>query len=59
VNFFLADGAEAGQEVLHVHLLILPRFENEGFGLRFGPDYGKRSTRPELEAAQIKATMKV
>ena len=48
VNFFLADGKAAGQEVLHVHLHVLPRFQGDGFGLRFGPDYVERS-RAELE----------
>jgi len=34
INFFLADGAVAGQEVWHVHLHVLPRFTDDGFGLR-------------------------
>jgi histidine triad (HIT) family protein len=34
VNFHLADGAVAGQEVFHVHLHVIPRFEGDGFGLR-------------------------
>ncbi len=50
VNFFLADGAAAGQEVFHVHLHVFPRYTNDGFGLRFGPEYGHRPTRAELEA---------
>jgi len=56
VNFFLADGAVAGQEVFHVHLHVFPRFEDDGFGLRFGPDYGKKAVRPELDriAANIR-----
>ena len=54
VNFFLADGAAAGQEVFHVHLHVLPRFQGDGFGLRFGPNHVERS-RAELEqsAGQI------
>jgi histidine triad (HIT) family protein len=48
VNFFLADGAAAGQEVFHVHLHVLPRFQGDGFGLRFGPNHVERS-RAELE----------
>jgi histidine triad (HIT) family protein len=48
VNFFLADGEAAGQEVFHVHLHVFPRFPGDGFGLRFGPDYVERS-RAELE----------
>jgi histidine triad (HIT) family protein len=49
VNLFLADGAAAGQEVFHVHLHVFPRFEHDGFGLRFGPDNRKRPGRAELE----------
>ena len=46
VNFFLADGEVAGQEVFHVHLHVIPRFEGDGFGLRLPPDY---SFRPRVE----------
>jgi histidine triad (HIT) family protein len=49
VNLFLADGAAAGQEVFHVHLHVFPRFEHDGFGLRFGPDNRKRPGRAELD----------
>jgi histidine triad (HIT) family protein len=55
VNLFLADGAAAGQDVFHVHLHVIPRYRGDGFGFRFGPDYGKRPPRSELDsqAAQI------
>ena len=33
INFFLADGAAAGQEVEHVHLHVVPRFAGDGFKL--------------------------
>ena len=49
VNLFLADGAAAGQEVFHAHLHVFPRFEHDGFGLRFGPDNRKRPGRAELD----------
>lgn len=29
VNFFLADGEAAGQEVFHVHLHVVPRYEED------------------------------
>jgi len=48
VNFFLADGEAAGQEVFHVHLHILPRYVGDGFGLRFGPHYANKPGRQEL-----------
>jgi histidine triad (HIT) family protein len=56
VNFFLADGQAAGQEVFHVHLHVLPRFSGDGFGLRLPDDYRVRE-RAELDevAARIRA----
>ncbi len=51
VNLFLADGEAAGQEVFHVHLHVIPRFEGDGFGLTFGPDYAYRPGREDLERA--------
>lgn len=59
VNLFLADGEAAGQEVFHVHLHVLPRFSGDGFGLKFGPDYGKMPPRTELDrvAARIRGAL--
>ena len=50
VNFHLSDGEAAGQEVFHVHLHVIPRFFGDGFGLRFGPRFGRNPARPELNA---------
>ena len=50
VNLFLADGEAAMQEVFHVHLHVLPRYQGDGFGLRFGPDYWNKPERQELDA---------
>ena len=60
VNLFLADGEAAMQEVFHCHLHVFPRYRNDGFGLRFGPDYVVRD-RAELEAtaAQIRAAVPI
>ena len=53
VNFFLADGEAAGQEVFHVHLHVFPRYSGDGFGLKLPPDYQHRPPREELnEIAQ-------
>lgn len=41
VNYFLADGIAAGQEVFHTHLHVIPRFKNDGFGLKFPEGYRK------------------
>jgi histidine triad (HIT) family protein len=49
VNLFLADGEAAFQEVFHVHLHVIPRFGGDGFGLKFGPDYGSRPERKEMK----------
>lgn len=49
VDLFLADGAAAGQEVFHLHLHVIPRFEGDGFGFRFGPDYYRLPSRAELD----------
>ena len=50
VNLFLADGEAAGQEIFHVHLHVIPRYEGDGFGLRLPPDYSIRP-RAELDEA--------
>ncbi len=44
VNFFLADGVTAGQEVFHVHLHVIPRTPGDGFGLR-----GRPTTPPRAD----------
>jgi len=48
-NLFLADGEVAGQEVFHAHLHVIPRFAGDGFGLRFGPNYGRLAQRADLD----------
>lgn len=54
VNLLLADGEAAGQEVPHVHLHVIPRFRGDGFGIRFGPDYGFGPDRKELDAVALR-----
>ena len=49
INLFLADGEAAGQVVFHVHLHVVPRFRGDGFGLRFGPNYGTQADREALD----------
>jgi histidine triad (HIT) family protein len=59
VTLLLADGDAAFQEVPHVHLHVIPRFKNDGFGLKFGPKYGQRPYRKELDtvASSIREAM--
>ena len=56
VNLFLADGEAAGQEVFHVHLHVIPRYQGDGFGFRFAPEYYRLPERVELDevAAEIR-----
>lgn len=54
VNLLLSDGEAAFQEVFHVHLHIIPRFRGDGFGIRFGRQYGLRPERNELDRIAIK-----
>tara|TARA_Y100000310_G_C20674879_1_gene812413 strand:+ start:263 stop:688 length:426 start_codon:yes stop_codon:yes gene_type:complete len=53
VNYFLADGEAAMQEIPHVHLHVFPRYKKDGFGLKFAKKYFKLPPRKELiEAAK-------
>ena len=47
INFFLADGEAAGQEVFHVHLHVVPRYEDDG--VQFVANQS-RADREELDA---------
>jgi histidine triad (HIT) family protein len=48
VNLFLADGEAAGQEIPHVHLHVLPRYEGDPF--RIDREGGwQQAERPELD----------
>ena len=49
INLFLADGEAAMQEVFHVHLHLIPRFDGDGFGLRFAPEYYTRRRESSLD----------
>ncbi len=57
VNLFLADGRAAGQEVMHVHLHVIPRFRGDGHHLRFSPAYFSPTPGDQLtrHATQIRS----
>ena len=60
VNYFLADGEAAMQEVFHAHLHVFPRFKGDNFGLRFAPEYHtRRLPRQELDqqAAELRSLL--
>jgi histidine triad (HIT) family protein len=42
INYFIADGKDAGQEVFHVHLHVIPRKPNDGFKFVFDEEYYNR-----------------
>jgi histidine triad (HIT) family protein len=49
VNMILADGEIAGQEINHVHLHVIPRFDGDGFGFKFDDSYWVLPDREELD----------
>lgn len=60
VNLFLADGEAAGQEVFHVHLHVIARYDGDGFGFVFPEGYRKiLPARAELDqiASAIRAKL--
>jgi diadenosine tetraphosphate (Ap4A) HIT family hydrolase len=59
VNFFLADGAAAGQSVFHSHLHVIPRYGGDGFGLRRPIGLGSAASRTDLDglAAQLREAL--
>lgn len=59
VNYYMADGYAAGQEVDHVHLNIFPRFEGDGFVMHIDPAVKKQPGRDQLneEAQKIRQAM--
>jgi len=60
VNFFLADGEAAMQEVFHVHLHVIPRYSGDEFGLKLPKTYFQRPPRTELNenAEKIKRRLR-
>jgi diadenosine tetraphosphate (Ap4A) HIT family hydrolase len=58
INFFVADGAPAGQEVFHLHLHVIPRYIEDAVRLSFGQSRTPTS-RSELDtiAGRIRATL--
>lgn len=56
VNFFLANGEAAGQEVFHIHLHVLPRYSGDGFALKLPATYTHLPERAQLDhiASQLR-----
>jgi len=60
-NVWTANGVDAGQRVLHLHLHVLPRFPDDKFGLRFPKGFPAVKDPEELEAmaARIRAAVRI
>ena len=56
ISVHIADGPAAQQEVPHVHIHLIPRYENDNFGLKFPDGYGEMAKPEELQelAGKIK-----
>lgn len=39
VNIYMNNGKDAGQVVFHAHIHVIPRHENDGYGLWHGKEY--------------------
>lgn len=39
----IMNGEAAGQEVFHLHLHVIPRYQGDGFGWRYADGYGENS----------------
>jgi histidine triad (HIT) family protein len=56
----IANGEDAGQEIFHLHIHIVPRFKNDGFELRFPDGYEtiKEQKVLDITAEKIKKEIK-
>jgi len=57
INYFLADGAEAGQEVFHVHLHIIPRYKGDGFYMHMPKEYDDETSTESLQKIAAKISI--
>lgn len=54
LNYFLSDGAEAGQDIFHVHLHVIPRYRKDGFYMHMPRNYEDETSTKELEKTASK-----
>lgn len=59
INLLLSDGRAAFQEIFHVHLHVIPRFEGDNLRISFGRKYSVKPERNELDriASKIRAAL--
>jgi len=53
VNFFLADGRAAHQEIFHMHLHVFPRYQGDGFKIKVGEQFDNKPERSLLETQAL------
>jgi histidine triad (HIT) family protein len=55
VNLFVADGDAAGQEIMHFHMHVYPRFKGDEFGFKYNlKKHFIEMDRPELDKIAMK-----
>ncbi|MFX1512380.1 MAG: HIT family protein [Promethearchaeota archaeon] len=57
-NYVVANGEDAGQEIFHSHLHIIPRKPRDGFAFKFGSNYGKQLSIEERKTVANKILSK-
>jgi histidine triad (HIT) family protein len=60
VDLFLGDKEATSRLFPHVHLHVIPRFKGDDFEQKFGPSYGLKPERKELDtvAEQIRRAIR-
>src|SRR3972149_9331614 len=57
-NLFLADGVAAGQDVLHVHMHVLPRFEDDNLRLTGFAAVRSHAPPPRADIDEVAAAIR-
>lgn len=57
INLILADGAAAGQEVFHLHLHVLARYNGDGFGFHRGKKGQPDEALPSEVASMLREAL--
>jgi histidine triad (HIT) family protein len=58
INVVLSDGAVAGQEVNHVHLHVIPRFEGDPLVIRYDGSSAPSTDELEAVASRIRRALR-
>lgn len=55
VNLWVAEGQAAGQQVYHLHIHVIPRFDGDGFGVHARPSAPPRAELDRVAAGVRRA----